>query len=188
MKSAIDIIPAARKLAICIVEVLDATKQEIPRPKNKRKSKSYYSGKKKKHTIKTQYMVNSEGLILHNTGHDRVRIHDYEVFKNKHPITPLQVENILDLGYLGVNNDFPTVKYILPFRKKKNSILSDEERTYNRKHSQLRIIIEHVICRIKKFGIMGAKFRNRLRKYDNASDIVSGLLNFRVMQFNRMSL
>src|SRR5215211_7918094 len=42
---------------------IDATEQEIPRPKNKRKSKSYYSGKKKKHTIKTQYMVNSEGLI-----------------------------------------------------------------------------------------------------------------------------
>jgi hypothetical protein len=40
----------------------------------------------------------------------------------------------------------------------------------------------------KKFGIMGAKFRNRLRKYDNASDIVSGLLNFRAMQFNRTSL
>jgi hypothetical protein len=36
---------------------IDATEQEIPRPKNKRKSKSYYSGKKKKHTIKTQYMV-----------------------------------------------------------------------------------------------------------------------------------
>jgi hypothetical protein len=35
---------------------------------------------------------------------------------------------------------------------------------------------------------MGAKFRNRLSKYDNASDIVSGLLNFRVMQCNRMSL
>jgi hypothetical protein len=168
---------------------IDSSEQEIPRPtKNKRKRKSYYSGKKKKHTVKTQYMVNSEGTILHKTGHDRGRIHDYEVFKNKHPITPLQVENILDLGYLGVNNDFPTVKSILPFRKKKNSILSDEERTYNRKHSQLRIIIEHVICRIKKFGIMGTKFRNRLRKYDNASDIVSGLLNFRVMQFNRMSL
>jgi hypothetical protein len=167
---------------------IDATEQEIPRPKNKRKSKSYYSGKKKKHTIKTQYMVNSEGLILHKTGHDRGRIHDYEVFKNKHPITPLQVENILDLGYLGVKNDFPTVKSILPFRKKKNSILSDEERTYNRKHSQLRIIIEHAICRIKKFGIMGAKFRNRLRKHNNVSDIISGLVNFRVMQSNSISI
>jgi DDE superfamily endonuclease len=35
---------------------IDATEQEIPRPKNKRKRKRYYSGKKKKHTVKTQYM------------------------------------------------------------------------------------------------------------------------------------
>ena len=39
------------------------------------------------------------------------RIHDYEIFKNKHPpITPLQVKNVFDLGYMGVQNDFPTVK------------------------------------------------------------------------------
>ena len=136
-------------------------------------------------------MVNNEGLILlHRTGHKSGRKHDYDIiYKHNHPITPVQVENVFDLGYMGVQNDFPTVKSaVLPFRKKKNSILSNEERTCNRKHSQLRIIVEHAICRIKKFGIMGAKFRNRLRKHDNASDIVSGLLNFRVIQFNRMSL
>jgi DDE superfamily endonuclease/Helix-turn-helix of DDE superfamily endonuclease len=54
---------------------IDSSEQEIPRPENKRKRKSYYSGKKKKHTVKTQYMVNSEGTILHKTGHDRGRIH-----------------------------------------------------------------------------------------------------------------
>ena len=54
---------------------IDSSEQEIPRPENKRKRKrkSYYSGKKKKHTIKTQYMVNSDGTILHKTGHDRGR-------------------------------------------------------------------------------------------------------------------
>ena len=41
---------------------IDSSEQEIPRPKNKRRRKSYYSGKKKKHTIKTQYMVNGEGF------------------------------------------------------------------------------------------------------------------------------
>ena len=163
---------------------IDSSEQEIPRPKNKRRRKSYYSGKKRKHTIKTQYMVNSEGTILHKTGHDWGRIHDYEIFKNKHPITPLQVENVLDLGYLGVKNDFPTVKYVLPFRKKRKSELSDEEKRHNRKHSKLRIIVEHTVSRIKKFGIMGIKFRNRLGRYDHASDIVSGLVNFRIIRTN----
>src|SRR6476646_8403064 len=74
---------------------IDSSEQEIPWPNNKRRRKSYYSGIKKKHTIKTQYRVNGEGtILLHKTGHDRGRIHDYEIFKNKHPITPLQVENV----------------------------------------------------------------------------------------------
>jgi len=167
---------------------IDSTEQEIPRPKNKRKRKSYYSGKKKRHTVKTQYMVNSEGLILHKTGHDRGRIHDYEVFKNNHPTTPTQVTNVLDLGYMGVQNDFPTVKSVLPIRKKRKSELSDEEKKHNRNHSKLRVIVEHTISRVKKFGIMGTKFRNRLRRYDHVSDIVSGLVNFRIMRTNGMVL
>jgi hypothetical protein len=169
---------------------IDSSEQEIPRPtRNKRRRKEYYSGKKKKHTIKTQYMVNSEGLVLHKTGHKKGRKHDYDVYKhNNHPLTPQQVENVFDLGYLGVEKDFPNVKSVLPIRKKKNIMLSDEERTYNKKHSKLRIIVEHTICRLKKFGIMGSRFRNRLGKYDHASDIVSGLLNFRIMQSNRISL
>ena len=170
---------------------IDSSEQEIPRPKNKRRRKSYYSGKKKKHTIKTQYMVNGEGLILlHKTEHKKGRKHDYEIFKNNHPITPIQVENVFDLGYMGVKNDFPTVKSVLPFRKnRKKGELSNEEKKYNRKHSKLRVIVEHTISRIKKFGIMGTKFRNKLKRYDHASDIVSGLINFRIMmRTNRMLL
>jgi hypothetical protein len=95
---------------------------------HKSSQEPYYAGKKKKHTVKTQYIVNSEGVILHKTGHERGKIHDHEIFKNNHPTTPLQVVNILDLGYLGVKNDFPTVKYVLPFKKKRKSELSDEEK------------------------------------------------------------
>ncbi len=163
---------------------IDSSEQEIPRPKNKRKRKSYYSGKKKKHTVKTQYMVNSEGLVLHKTEHKKGRKHDYDVYKHNHPLTPPQVENVFDLGYMGVKNDYPTVKSVLPFRKRRKSELSKEEMRQNRKHSRLRIIVEHTVSRIKKFGIMGTKFRNKLGRYDHASDIVSGLVNFRIMRTN----
>jgi len=167
---------------------IDSTEQEIPKPKNNRKRKSYYSGRKKKHTIKTQLMVNTEGLILHKTGHSNGRKHDYEIYKHNHPITPSQVENIVDLGYLGIQKDYPRVKSALPIRRKKNTLLSNDDVRYNKNHSRLRITVEHTICKIKKFGIMGTKFRNRLRRYNNISDIISGLLNFRVMQSNRISI
>ena len=167
---------------------IDSTEQEIPRPKNKRKRKSYYSGRKRKHTVKTQLMVNTEGLILHKTGHSNGRKHDYDIYKHNHPITPSQVDNMVDLGYLGIEKDFPTIKSVLPIRKKRNTLLSNDDKRYNKNHSRLRIIVEHTICKIKKFGIMGTKFRNKLRRYNNISDIVSGILNFRVMQSNRISI
>jgi hypothetical protein len=82
---------------------------------------------------------------------------------------------------------FP-LKYVLPFRKRRKSELSDEEKKYNRKHSKLRTIVEHTLSRVKKFGIMGTKFRNKLRRYDHASDIVSGLVNFRIMMRTNRTL
>ena len=95
---------------------IDTTEQEIPRPtknKSKKMTTTFYSGKKKKHTVKTQYMVNNEGLILHKTGHKSGRKHDYDIYKHNRPITPVQVENVFDLGYFGVvQNDFPTVKSV----------------------------------------------------------------------------
>src|SRR6476646_4846283 len=138
----------------------------------------------KKHIVKTQHMINSEGLKIHKTKHKKGRKHDYDIYKNNHSITTIQVENVFDRGYMRVQNDYHTVKSVLPFRKKMNNDLSNEEKIYNKKQSQLRIIAEHAICRIKKFGIMGNKFRNNLGRYDSVSSINSGLVNFRIMRIN----
>ena len=161
---------------------IDITEQEIQRPKDKNKKRKYYSGKKKKHTVKTQLMVNKEGKIVYKSRHHKKgRQHDYTVYKDEQPQTPSQVENVLDLGYLGCEKDFPTVKYSLPIKKKRNTELAEEEKEYNKNHSRLRVIIEHTICRIKKFCIIGTKYRNRLKRYDHISDIVSGLVNYRII-------
>lgn len=42
-------------------------------------------------------------------------------------------------------------------------------------------MVEHTISRLKKFNIFGQEFRNRLRNYDAMTDIVSGLMNFRIL-------
>ena len=41
---------------------------------------------------------------------------DHHLYKHNHPVTPSQVENIVDLGYPGVQKDFPTVKSVLPVK------------------------------------------------------------------------
>src|SRR4051794_17157556 len=73
------------------IAFIDSTEQQIPRPKNKRKRKAYYSGKKKRHTIKTQLMVNNHGIIMHKLDHKKGRRHDYDIYKENHPLLPKQV-------------------------------------------------------------------------------------------------
>ena len=101
-------------------------------------------------------------------------------------ITPPLVKNYFDLGYHGIENDFPDLKAILPVKKKRNVIeLTKSEKRYNKRHSRQRVIVEHTICRIKKFGIIGSRYRNRLKRYDGISDIVSGLVNYRIIHSRR---
>ena len=88
---------------------------------------------------------------------------------------------MFDLGYLGVEKDYPKQISSIPNRKKRNLELSAEEGDYNKDHSKRRIVIEHTICRLKKYRILADVFRNKLRKHNKISDIVSGLINYRIM-------
>src|SRR6476661_6568435 len=161
---------------------VDCTEQQIPRPADKEKRKMYYSGKKKRHTVKTQIMANNRGIIIHKTNHNRGCRHDYNIYKNHNLVTPKQVVNVFDLGYLGVEKDFPGQLSALPYKKQRNQQeLSAEEKDYNMFHSKKRIVMEHTICRLKKYKILADVFRNKLRKYNKISDIVSGLINYRIM-------
>ena len=168
---------------------LDATEQEIPRPKAKRKRKTHYSGKKKKHTVKTQIAVNKEGLIIHKTSHVKGSMHDYSLYKRSHPHLPDNVRLGLDLGYLGITVDFPKLYCVLPFKKKnpgrgkrgvKAQELSAEQKVFNKALAKERVVVEHTNSRVKKFHIFGDEFRNRLKRYDIMTDIVCGLVNFRI--------
>ncbi len=160
---------------------IDATEQEIPRPKNKRRRKSHYSGKKKKHTVKTQITVNKRGLIIHKTDHDKGRRHDYDIFKEKHPKIPPDIERNMDLGYQGVQDDFPDMKSKIPRKKQRGKERTREDKKFNKMLSRERVVVEHAIGRMKKFGIMGGTFRNRLSRYNDMTSIVGGLVNFRTM-------
>jgi DDE superfamily endonuclease/Helix-turn-helix of DDE superfamily endonuclease len=170
---------------------IDATEQEIPRPKkDARKRRTHYSGKRKRHTVKTQLTVNKDGLIVHKTNHARGRRHDYDIFKRSHPSLPEKVAPVVDSGYQGIQNDFPELNPIVPYKRRgrgrghrgeKGEELTPEQKSFNRQLSKERVVVEHTISRLKKFRIMGEEFRNRLRRYDAMTDIVSGLVNLRIL-------
>jgi hypothetical protein len=105
----------------------------------------------------------------------------YSIYKKNHPVTPKEVVNVVDLWYLGIEKDYPEQLSALPCKKRYQEDLSQEEKKYNRIHSKKRILIEHTICKIKKYKILADVFRNKIRKYNKISDIVSGLVTYRIM-------
>jgi hypothetical protein len=113
----------------------------------------------------------------------------YWIYKDNHPIIPKEVVTVVaDLGYLGIDNYYPVEQLsVLPYKKKRNQPLSEEEeRGFNKFHSRKRIVIEHTICRLKKYKIVRDVFRNKLmKKYDKVSDIRSCLVNYRIMKQRR---
>src|SRR6476469_2200601 len=130
-------------------------------------------------------MVNNHGLIIHKLGYKKGRrdmIMIY-IYRKNHIVTPKkEVVNVFDLGYLGVEKDYPQQKSSsLPYKEKRNHELSKEEKEHNKSHSKKRIVIEHTICKVKKYKILADVFRNKLRKYSKVSDIVAGLVNYRIM-------
>jgi hypothetical protein len=91
---------------------------------------------------------------------------------------------VFGLGYLGIEKDFLRQLSSLPYRKERDQEggLSEEEKEYDKSHFKKRIMIEYTICRLKKYGrILSDVFKNKLRKYNKISDIVSGQVNYRII-------
>jgi len=79
------------------------------------------------------------------------------------------------------------MRCVLPVKKRRKRKLSKKERRQNRRLARKRFVVEHAISKIM-LNIMGTRFRNRLKRYNHASDIVSGLVNFRIMRSKGMML
>src|SRR5450759_2273775 len=116
-------------------------------------------------------------------------MHDYTLYKHSHPYLPDNVGVGLDLGYLGIKVDYPKLNCVLPFKRKnpgrgKRGVrakeLSVEQKNSNKLLAKERVVVEHTNSRVKKFHIFGDEFRNRLKRYDVMTDIVCGLVNFRI--------
>ncbi|MCL2643686.1 MAG: transposase family protein, partial [Candidatus Bathyarchaeota archaeon] len=62
----------------------------------------------------------------------------------------------------------------------KAELLSEAQKLFNKVLASARVVVEHTNSRVKKFRIFGEEFRNRLKNYDPMTEIVCGIVNFRI--------
>ncbi len=161
---------------------VDATENPIPRPKEKTARSLYYSGKKGEHTIKSQ-LLTTKKLILHISGNLPSKVSDNLVLAGSgvmHSI-PEDVQVNLDRGYEGAEERYPNNKIYKPKRAQRNHPLTLFEKLYNHIINKTRILVEHVIGRVKKFRIMSNLYRNRRSPHAGYLAVVAGLINFRAL-------
>lgn len=161
---------------------VDATEHPTLRPKEKMARKQYYSGKQSEHTIKSQ-LLTTKKLILHVSGNLPGSVSDSTVLAGSgimHSI-PEDVQVNLDRGYEGAEKRYPNNKIYKPKRAQRNHPLSLFEKLYNHIINKTRILVEHVIGRLKKFRILSDLYRNRRSAHAGYLAVVAGLINFRAL-------
>jgi hypothetical protein len=158
----------------------DATERPTRRPE--RGQRAFYSGKKKRHTIKTQIVVarrrKSPGSgpgprklrIVAVSGSVPGSVHDKRLYDESRVVAPPDAKRTGDTAYLGTGLRTPT-------RKPRGQELSDEQKAVNRKISIRRVAAEHGIGKMKVWRIASERYRNRTSRHTLIMKNVAGLHN-----------
>ena len=154
--------------------IVDSFETPIPRPSLNDRQRRVYSGKKKRHTLKTQIITDQKGKILDiNSGHRGPKA-DVKIWnETKLPEALNEKPNLGDKAYLGA--DKPTQ---IPQKKPKGGELSEAEKAANKQISQERIYVEHAIRKVKGFRVVRDEYRLAQGIFPTIVSVVVGLLQF----------
>ena len=161
--------------------VTDASETPCNKPKSDVIQRKFYSGKQKTHTIKTQITINSNKRILAVSDSYPGSVHDKKIFDIEKTIDkiPLRARHILDAGYVGVDRENPNANVLIPFKRKRGQDkLCSLAKQVNKFLSRHRIIVEHVIGKIKNFKICAYIYRGRRGNYNQIFRNVAAIYNF----------
>lgn len=162
--------------------IVDATEQAVQRSSDDETQRQHYSGKKKRHTRKTQLIVNEHGQMRHLSRSTPGSLHDLKHFRGSGAGEQIPKEATVggDAGYDGLGNDLPEHSVITSFKARRNHPLTEEQKLLNQEFSRLRIIVENTICQLKHFKVLAYQFRHAVGLYDDAFRAVVAIVNPRI--------
>ncbi len=158
----------------------DATERPMRRPK--RGQREFYSGKKKRHTLKTQVVVVRKrkppgpgdtprrlriaAVCASHPG----RTHDKKVYDAARVVAPPDAKRTGDTAYLGTALETPT-------RKPRGGELTACQKAGNRRLSRRRVAAEHGIGKMKVWRVASERYRNPVSRHTLIMKNVAGLHN-----------
>lgn len=153
--------------------LIDSFETPIRRPSDNDRQRRTYSGKKKRHTLKSQVVTDAKGEILElDTGHRGpkadIRIYEESGVEERYPDTP----KLADKAYQ--SSQHPTLH--TPHKKPKGGELTPEQREANRQLAQQRIYVEHGIRRVKGWRILRDDYRLAVGLFATVAHAVVGLV------------
>ena len=140
------------------VILVDATESPIEL-NDQKKQKRYYSGKKKRHTLKTQLLVSLQTGEIIALAFSNGKRHDFQLFKDAH--VHVKAETVLeaDTGYQGLA--LIHASSLLTKKRSKNHPLSKQEHKF-----------------VKRFRILSERYRNRRNRFALRFSLTAGICNF----------
>ena len=154
--------------------IIDCTEQPIHRPGEDAAQKRHYSGEKKRHTLKREYIVTKDGRIASVSPSHPGSRHDLAV-RRSGPRLPKGARAYGDSAYQGYDKEHKAIDY--PYKKPKGGQLTEQEKEYNKGLSRFRVRVEHKIGQVKRFRIVSDPFRNPRRTHHTKTSIIAGIVN-----------
>ncbi|MEK7306056.1 MAG: IS5 family transposase [Nitrospirota bacterium] len=159
------------------VVLIDATETPIERPK--KKQRKYYSGKKKRHSLKTQMVLNRTTRQIICTAYGNGSQHDFSLYKQSRLALCCSTSAQVDSGYQGLQKLHAQTQ--MPYKNTKLHPLTKEQKRANTTLSSSRVLIEHVIRKLKIFKIVSEKYRNRKKRFGLRMNLIAGWYNYQLV-------
>jgi len=158
--------------------VVDSFEQEVQRPHNPEEANAHYSGKKKRHTLKSQVVVDADtGYIGDVSESVRGPTADSTLLEASGLLDWLPPEIGIggDLAYLNLPK--LRARGCAPRRKPRGQPRPVQDIVFNRVFSHYRIIVEHTIGRMRRFQAITQRDRHHRRQHTARTRAIAGLVN-----------
>lgn len=177
--------PELREVAV------DGTDQPRRRPARKRPRKAYYSGKQRRHTLRTQVVVSEGGRVLHVSGCYPGRASELAIYEQEKlgALIPEETRQFVDLGFQGLDRRLPRHDVRLPHKRpspgcrgrgKKGPPLTRGQRQANGRRRRRRVVVEHRLAAIKGYRLLAETWRSRPERHNPVFRAIAAVTNFRL--------